>query len=100
MPLPCQTGRSQRTGDVLTGAAAGIGEARGDKLVKSLLVHGGALRLVNRRLVGDQAAGSQLFKNGLLCTWNTARRVDVFNADQPTAVMRTGIEPAGERRDH
>lgn len=97
MPSPRLTGCGQRAGDELPVAAAGIGLARGDELVERLLIQRAAPRLVRRRLVREQPTGSELFKKGLVGASNAARRVDIFNADEPTASVRTGIEPAGQR---
>ena len=67
-----------------------------DELVQSALIQVAALRLVNRGLVRMQAASCKLLQDDLVCTRYTARRVNVFNAYQPLATMRFGIQPAGQ----
>ena len=99
MALPCLPGGSQRQNDVLPGASARIGQASGNQLIQRLLVQPEPRRLPDRRRVRQQTACGQLFKNGLVGAQNAARRVNVFNSDQPLAFVRTGVKPAGERRD-
>ena len=50
-----------------------------------------ALRLPDHGRIGMQAAGRQLAQNFLIGTNLAAWRVYVFNANQPLALVRTGI---------
>ena len=99
MALPGMPCRSQRTGNVLPRAAAGIGHAAFHKLIERLLVQRAALRLADWRLVGHQSAGGQLLDDHLVSAWNAARRVHVLDAHQPLATVDAGIKPAGQRGD-
>src|SRR5206468_12154625 len=71
----------------------------GHELIQCALVEGAALRLVQRWLVWQQAAGDQLLQYGLVDTRNAARRVHVLDAHQPAPTVCTRIQPAGQRGD-
>ena len=85
--------------DLLAGTCAGVGQVLCDQRVQRLLVQRAALRLPHDGPIGVQPALGQLAQDGLVRPGNAARRVHIFNAHQPGALGRAGIQPAGQRRD-
>lgn len=96
MAFPCLPGCGQRPRNVLARAGARVGQSAGDQSVQRILIQGASLRLVNRGLVWHQTALRQLFKDDAVCTWHAARAVYIFDAHQPLALMRPGVQPAGQ----
>ena len=50
-----------------------------------------------RRRIGDQLQCMELAQDLLVHALRAARRVNVFDADQPGALVGAGIQPGGER---
>ena len=97
LPFVRLSGGGQCLSDVPPAAAAGVGQTLRQELFQSVLVQMASLRLVDRRLVRLQTASSQLLEDDQVRTVNAAWCVYVFNAYQPPAVVRSCIQPAGQR---
>ncbi len=89
---------AQQAGDVGAGAGAAIGLTLGDEVLQRLGIARAALALPHRRRIGQQAAGGQLLQDELVGAGHAARAVDVFDAHQPGAAMRAGVQPGGQGR--
>lgn len=92
--------RSQRLFNIASAAGTGICQSGCYQAVQCGLVKAAALRLVQRRCVGQQATGGQLLHDQRVSARYAARRVNVFDTYQPTSCMCAGIEPACQRGDH
>jgi hypothetical protein len=55
--------------------------------------------LVDHLTIPLQTALLQLLQNCQVSTWNATGAIDIFHANQPLALVRAGIEVAGQGRD-
>ena len=85
-------------GDVFACAGAGVGQARAFQLRERAGVERAPAGLPCRFFIRQQLAGGQLAQDGLPCAGNAARRVHIFNAHQPAALVRARVQPAGQGR--
>ncbi len=79
--------------------STGVSLLIGCQLIQRGLVCATSGRLVQRWCIGTEPAGLQLRQDGLCCTCHATRRVDIFNANQPPALVGTRIQPARQCRD-
>lgn len=85
--------------DFFSGAGAGESVALGDELVERGLVGGAASALVEDSAVPMEAECFECVENGIGGARYAARGVDIFQADEPLALVRVGIEVTGHGRD-